>query len=117
MSKNLEACDLREANDTSRKGLVEFLRDQIADNFLARTIDCAIFVKYTNLVFVRSDKFGKITAVGSGSGMTGQMPGFIGVINAVPQWVLNTAGCAVKTRYPNVPHTNVKSTADEHEFR
>ena len=29
----------------------------------------------------------------------------------------NTAGCAVKTRYTNVPHTNVQSTADEHKFR
>ena len=44
------------------------------------------------------------------------MPRFIGVTNAVPQWVLNTAGCAVKTRYTNVPHTNVQSTADEHKF-
>ena len=59
----------------------------------------------------------KITAVGDGSGMTRSMPGFLGVTNSVPQWVLNTAGGAVKTRYPNVPHPNVQSTADEDEFR
>ena len=45
VSKNLEACDLREANDTARKRLVEFLWDQLADHFLARTIDCMILVK------------------------------------------------------------------------
>ena len=45
------------------------------------------------------------------------MTGFLGVINAVPQWVLNTAGCAVQTSYPNVPHPNMQSTADEHELR
>ena len=59
----------------------------------------------------------KIAAVAAGSGMTGRITGFIGVINAIPQWVLNTVGCAVKTRYPNVPHPNVKSTDEEHEFR
>ena len=45
MSKNLEACDLRETNDTAWKGLVEFLQDQLADDFLAHTIDCVLFVK------------------------------------------------------------------------
>ena len=45
VSKNLEACDLRKANDTARKGRVEFFRDQLSDDFLARTIDCMIFVK------------------------------------------------------------------------
>ena len=59
----------------------------------------------------------KIAAVGAGSGMTGLMPGFIGVTNSVSQWVLNTAGYAIKTRYHNVPHTNVQSTADKHAFR
>ena len=44
-SKNIKACDLREVNDTDRKGLVEFLRDQLADGFLARTINYTIFVK------------------------------------------------------------------------
>ena len=43
--------------------------------------------------------------------------GFLGVTNAMPQWVLNTEGCAVKTVYPNVPHPNVQLTADEHESR
>ena len=63
-----------------------------------------------------SDEFGKIAAVGYRSGMTGLMPRFLGVKNSAPQWVLNTAGCAVKTRYPNVPHPNVQSTANNHEF-
>ena len=71
MSKNLEACDLRKANDMDRKGLVEFLRGQLADDFLARTIDYMVFVKQTNLVLVCSDKLRKIAAVGSGLGMTG----------------------------------------------
>ena len=58
----------------------------------------------------------KIEAIGAGSGMTGRMPGFIGVTSSVPQWVLNMVGCAVKTMYPNVPHLNVQSTADKNEF-
>ena len=45
MSKNLEACDLLKSNDTDWKGLVEFLRDQLSGDFLARTIDCVVFVK------------------------------------------------------------------------
>ena len=45
VSKNFEACDLRKANDTARKDLVEFLRDQLADDFLARKIDCGVFGK------------------------------------------------------------------------
>ena len=59
----------------------------------------------------------KIAAVGAGSGTTGCMPVFIGVTDAVPQWVLYTAGCAVKNRYPNVPHPNTQLTADKHELR
>ena len=59
VSKNIEACHLREANDKYRKLLVEFLQDQLADDFLAHTIDCMIFVKQTNFVLVRSDEFGK----------------------------------------------------------
>ena len=56
-------------------------------------------------------------AVGARSGMTGLMPGFLGVTNNVPQWVLNTAGCVVNTKHHNVPHPNVQSTADKHELR
>ena len=56
-------------------------------------------------------------AVGSGSGMTGRTPGFFGGRNAMPQWVLNTAGCSVKTSYPNVPHPSVQLTADKHTLR
>ena len=37
--------------------------------------------------------------------------------NAVTQWVLNMAGCAVRTRYPNLPHPSVQSTADEQKLR
>ena len=59
MSKNLEACDLRKANDTARNKLVGFLRDQLADDFISRMIDCVVFVKQTNLVLVGSDEFGK----------------------------------------------------------
>ena len=59
----------------------------------------------------------KIVAVGAGSGMNGRTPGFLGVTNTVLQWVLNMAGCAVKTRYTNVLNPNAQSTADDHEFR
>ena len=45
------------------------------------------------------------------------MPVFVGGINTVTQWVLNTADCAVRNRYPNVPHTSVKLTADKNELR
>ena len=31
--------------------------------------------------------------------------------------MLNTAGKAIKTRYPNVPHPNVQYTADKHKLR
>ena len=71
VSKNFEACDPREANDMALKGLVEFFWDQIADDFLARTIDCVVFFKQTNFVLVCSDKFGKIASVGDDLGMTG----------------------------------------------
>ena len=59
----------------------------------------------------------KVAAVGSELGMTGWMPGFIAVINAMTQWVLNMVGCAFKISYPKVPHPNVQSTSGEHEFR
>ena len=39
----------------------------------------------------------KIATVGAGSGMTGWMSGFVVGRNAVPQWVLNTNGFAVRT--------------------
>ena len=68
-------------------------------------------------MLVVSDKFGKIAAVGAGSGMTGWMPVFVGGRKGVPQWVLNTAGFAVRTRQPNVLHPSVKSTVDKHELR
>ena len=49
--------------------------------------------------------------------MTVLIPGFVGTQNAMPQWVLNMAGYAVKNSYPNIPHPNVQSTTDEHKFR
>ena len=59
VNNNLEACDLCEANDTAQKEPVEFLQDQLADDFLARTIECVVFVNQPNFVLVCSDKFGQ----------------------------------------------------------
>ena len=70
MSKNIEACDLCEANGTAQEGLVEFIRDQLVDDFIASTIDCMVFIKQMNFVLVCSDDFGKIAAIVAGSGMT-----------------------------------------------
>ena len=70
MRQDLEACDLRKANDTAREGLIEILRDQLGNDLFTRTVDCVVLVKYAHFVFVRSDKFGKIAAVGAGLGMT-----------------------------------------------
>ena len=58
LSNNLEACDLRKANYMARKRLVEFLQDQLAEDFLSRTINCVVFVKQMKFVLVCSDEFG-----------------------------------------------------------
>ena len=70
-----------------------------------------------NFVLVGSDKFGQNRSRWSWVGHDRMNARISQCKNAVPQWVLNMAVCALKTRYPNVPHPNVKSTADEHEFR
>ena len=41
----------------SRKGLALFFRDQLADEFLARTINCVVLIKLKNFVLVGSDEF------------------------------------------------------------
>ena len=45
VSYNFESCYLCEANDTAQKGLVIFFRGQLADDFLARTINHVVLVK------------------------------------------------------------------------
>ena len=45
MSKNFETCDHSKANDMAGKGLVDFFRDYLDDDFLVRTIDCVVLFK------------------------------------------------------------------------
>ena len=45
MRRDLEDCDLREANDTAREGLVELLQDQLGNDLLTHTVEHAILVK------------------------------------------------------------------------
>ena len=45
--------------------------NHLITKFLAHTINCMVSVKQKNLVLVCSEEFGKIVAVGAGSGMTG----------------------------------------------
>ena len=44
MRQDLEACNLREANDTAQEGLVESIRDQLGNGLFTRTVDCVILV-------------------------------------------------------------------------
>ena len=82
----------------------------------ARSTACYLLKIPTSCSWVLTS-LDKITDVEVGSGMTRWMPRFFGTQYAAPQWVLNTAGCAVKIRHPNVPRHSVQLTADENEFR
>ena len=56
-------------------------------------------------------------ADGAGVGITGCTPELMGSINNVAQYVVKTAGCAVKTRYPSVPHPSSQSNEAEQGLR
>ena len=58
-----------------------------------------------------------VAADDGGVGITGCTPGWMGLINTVAQFVVKTAGCAVKTRYPISPHPSAHSTEAEQELR
>jgi len=54
---------------------------------------------------------------GADVGISGCTPGLAGWINVVPQCLLKTAGCDVRTRHPSVPHPNAQLTEEEQALR
>ena len=93
----------------AQKGLVVFFRKNLLITFLHARLTTWYFLnKQTPCLWVLTSS-DKIAFVGVGLGITGWMPIFLSVTHTVPQWVLNTTCCAIKTRYSNGTHSNVRA--------